>query len=294
MSGMAGKNYASSNKDRLKSVPLGSGNVYMMPYIDGATMPTDAQFETNENMIGRTKGGATFNTSSSYYTAISDDGIAKKRRQTEETASFTWGVMTWTPETVAKLLRTATATTITESGETVSVLEGGGLANQQPKRFWLHFVGGDDVDGKITLTGMGENIDALSAAFSNDAETIINPNFEFDPYDEQGHLYKLKMANQPNTTGDTTLPTLTALTIGSLTLTPTFNAGTTVYTATTENASDAITAASATGNAIAITVNGNSLTNEDDAEWNDGTNTVVVRVTSAEATNTYTITVTAE
>ena len=31
MSGMAGKSYAAENKDRLKTIPLGSGNVYMIP-----------------------------------------------------------------------------------------------------------------------------------------------------------------------------------------------------------------------------------------------------------------------
>ena len=95
MSGMAGKGYGSENKDRLKTIPLGSGNVYMLPYVEGSTMPTDAQFEQNANMIGRTKNGATFNYTQTFYTAVSDDGVAKKRRLNEEVASFTWGVMTW-------------------------------------------------------------------------------------------------------------------------------------------------------------------------------------------------------
>ena len=193
MAGMAGKGYSAQNTDRLKAIPLGSGNVYMIPYTEGSSMPSDATFEQNVNMIGRTKNGATFNYTQSYYTAVSDDGVAKKRRLNEETASFSWGIMTWVPATIAKLLRTATASTAAEGDDTVAVLEGGGIGNQQPKKFWLHFVGGDDIDGKITLTGLGENIDALSAAFANDNETVLTPNFEFDPYDASGHLYKFKM-----------------------------------------------------------------------------------------------------
>ena len=50
MSGMAGKGYSAENTDRLKTIPLGSGNVYMIPYVEGSTMPTDAQFEQNANM----------------------------------------------------------------------------------------------------------------------------------------------------------------------------------------------------------------------------------------------------
>lgn len=194
---MAGTSYTPKNTNRLKSVPLGSGNVYMIAYDSShATMPTDSEFETDANMVGRTKGGATFNYSMEFYSTKSDDGVAKKRRLTDETASFTWGIMTWNASTVAQLLRTATASTATESTETVAVVEGGGIGNQTEKKYWLHFVGGDDVDGKITLTGLGENVDALSMAFANDSETVINPNFEFDPYDSNGHLYKLKMANQ--------------------------------------------------------------------------------------------------
>ncbi len=292
MAGMAGKGYSAQNTDRLKAIPLGSGNVYMIPYVEGSSMPSDATFETNANMIGRTKNGATFNYTQSFYTAVSDDGVAKKRRLNEETASFSWGIMTWVPATIAKLLRTATASTASEGDDTVAVLEGGGIGNQVPKKFWLHFVGGDNVDGKITLTGLGENIDALSAAFANDNETVLTPNFEFDPYDAAGHLYKFKMANQPDVTSDAGTPTLTALSIGTLTLDPTFSEATNEYTTSTENASDTITATAAAGTDIVITVNGNSVTNGTAPTWASGANLVSIQIASATGSNNYTVTVT--
>lgn len=292
MSGMAGKSYAAENKDRLKTIPLGSGNVYMIPYVEGSSMPTDAQFETNANMVGRTKNGATFNYTQTFYTAVSDDGVAKKRRLNEETASFTWGIMTWVPETIAKLLRTATASTASEGDYTISVLEGGGIGNQQAKKFWLHFVGGDDIDGKITLTGIGENIDALSVAFANNNETVVTPNFEFDPYDAEGHLFKLKMANQPNVTPSTGTPVLTALTLGSLTLDPTFDATVNNYTTETTDSTNTITATAASGVDIVITVNGNSHTSGTAATWQPGENIVSIQLTSATGMNTYTVIVT--
>ena len=292
MSGMAGKSYAAENKDRLKTIPLGSGNVYMIPYVEGSSMPTDAEFEQNTNMVGRTKNGATFNYSQTFYTAVSDDGVAKKRRLNEETASFTWGIMTWVPETVAKLLRTATASTASEGDYTISVLEGGGIGNQVAKKYWLHFVGGDDIDGKITLTGIGENIDALAIAFANDNETVITPNFEFDPYDAEGHLYKFKMANQPNVTPSAGTPVLTALTLGSLTLDPTFDADINNYTTETEDTTNTITATAASGTDIVITVNGNSHTSGTAATWQAGENIVSIQLTSATGMNTYTVIVT--
>lgn len=292
MSGMAGKGYSAENTDRLKTIPLGSGNVYMMPYTEGSTMPTDAQFEQNANMVGRTKNGATFNYTQTFYTAVSDDGVAKKRRLNEETASFSWGIMTWVPKTIEKLLRTATASTAAEGDDTVAIVEGGGIGNQRAKKFWLHFVGGDDIDGKITLTGIGENIDALNIAFANSNETVLTPNFEFDPYDAEGHLYKFKMANQPNVTSEDGVPKLSALTLGSLELDPTFDADVNEYATTTSNASNTITATAASGTDIVITVNGNSITNGTASTWEDGDNIVSVQLASVTGMNTYSITVT--
>ncbi|MBO4506894.1 MAG: cadherin-like beta sandwich domain-containing protein [Lachnospiraceae bacterium] len=86
---------------------------------------------------------------------------------------------------------------------------------------------------------------------------------------------------------------LSALTIGSISLSPTFAAGTTSYTASTTNATNTVTATAADNTAsVAITVNGNSLTNGGSATWATGANTVLVTVTKGSASKTYTITVT--
>ena len=89
-------------------------------------------------------------------------------------------------------------------------------------------------------------------------------------------------------------PTLTALTIGSLTLSPAFSAGTTSYTTTTSNASNAVTATASTGATAAITVNGSAITSGSSAAWQSGTNSVVIVVTEGAASKTYTVTVTKE
>ena len=287
---MAGKTYAASNQDRLKAIPLGSGNVYFLPYVEGSPMPSDADFERPANMVGRTKNGATFNHNMTYYTAKSDDGVAQKRIMTEETASFTWGVMTWTLATVAQFIRTASASVVEEDGVSSYVLEGGGLGNQQAKKYWFHFVGGDTIDGKFTLTGVGENIDALAAAFAVNSETVLTPNVEFDPYDAAGHLYKMRGAYQPTAAGETP-PQLTNLTLGSLTLDPEFDGTTTVYETETTNATNTITATAAEGDDVVITVNGNSLTNGGAATWQTGANIVLIAVSGASGSTIYTITV---
>ena len=89
--------------------------------------------------------------------------------------------------------------------------------------------------------------------------------------------------------------TLSALTIGSLTLDPTFDAATVSYTATTSNATNTITAtAAAEGATVAITVNGSTVENGSAATWNSGENAVEIKVTNGNYSKTYTVTVTKE
>lgn len=286
MSGMAGKNYAGTNSNRLKTIPLGSGNVYILPVNSTyPTMPSDAQFEQDVNMIGRTKNGATLTYSGEYYTASSDDGVAKKVKLTSETVTFSWGVMTWIVDTVKQLLQTATVSTVSDTYGSRSRVKIGGVGNQVNQEYWIHFVGGDPVDGKITVTGRGLNTAGLEAAFAVDSETVITPTFEFTPMDSDGTLICIDMATM--TAVADASPKLTALTIGSLTLSPTFDGDTLEYTASTTSSSATITATAASGSQIVILVNGDSLTNGGTATWEEGENEVIVTVSDTHGSTTY-------
>lgn len=286
MSGMAGKNYAGTNSNRLKTIPLGSGNVYILPVNSTyPTMPSDAQFEQDVNMIGRTKNGATLTYSGEYYTASSDDGVAKKVKLTSETVTFSWGVMTWIVDTVKQLLQTATVSTVSDTSGSRSRVKIGGVGNQVNQEYWIHFVGGDPVDGKITVTGRGLNTAGLEAAFAVDSETVITPTFEFTPMDSDGTLVCIDMATMTAIADSS--PKLTAFTIGSLTLSPTFDGDTLEYTASTTSSSATITATAASGTQIVILVNGDSLTNGGTATWEDGENEVLVTVSDTHGSTTY-------
>ena len=86
---------------------------------------------------------------------------------------------------------------------------------------------------------------------------------------------------------------LTGITIGSLQLTPAFDAGTTSYTVETVNDEDAVSATAASGTAVTILVNGVAHTSGDDATWESGTNTVTVIASKTGCISTaYTVTVT--
>lgn len=287
--GMAGKDYSSTNTNRLKTIPLGSGNVYVLPVNSTyPTMPTDQQFEQDANMIGRTKNGASLTYTSEEYVAKSDDGVAKKRRLTDEKITFAWGIMTWVPATIEMLLQTATASVETDYAE----VKIGGLGNQENKEYWVHFVGGDDIDGKITVTGRGLNNAGLEAAFANDAESVITPTFDFSPMDDDGTLCVIRTAKM--SASGSTAPQLSALSVGALTLSPTFAAGTYEYTATAASSTAAISATAPSGSTVVITVNGNSIANGGTATWSDGDNDVEVIVSNNKGSNTYRVTVSYE
>lgn len=93
-------------------------------------------------------------------------------------------------------------------------------------------------------------------------------------------------------------PQLSALTIGTLSLTPAFDASTYIYTATAATGGKAKISAAAVDkqDGITITVNGTSVKNGGEVTWAAGVNTVAVTVTNnsdPSAVSVYTIAVTA-
>lgn len=93
-------------------------------------------------------------------------------------------------------------------------------------------------------------------------------------------------------TGAVKNASLSALSIGSLTLDPTFAADTTVYSTATTNDTNAVTATAADNSAtVTILVNGAVHTSGNSATWTTGDNTVIVIVTNGASTKTYRVNV---
>lgn len=87
--------------------------------------------------------------------------------------------------------------------------------------------------------------------------------------------------------------TLSALTIGSLSLSPVFNKNTTEYTVTTSSATNTITATATDPEAIVEIKNGaEAVTSGSSATWSSGENVVTIKVTNDGKSKTYTVTVT--
>lgn len=86
---------------------------------------------------------------------------------------------------------------------------------------------------------------------------------------------------------------LSALTIGSLTLSPTFSASVLSYTATTSNDADTVTATATSNSAtVAVIANKRGISSGQSVEWFDGKNEVLVEVNNGDGSSTYTVIVT--
>lgn len=86
---------------------------------------------------------------------------------------------------------------------------------------------------------------------------------------------------------------LSGLTIGALTLDPTFDPDVTDYTANTTNQTNTITATPEDDEATVTILNGETpVENETAATWQEGPNTVTITVKNGAAQKVYTVTVT--
>ncbi len=91
-----------------------------------------------------------------------------------------------------------------------------------------------------------------------------------------------------------TAPKLSSLSLGSLALSPAFDATMANYTATTTNATNTITAAAEADATVEIKNGETTVANGAAATWAEGENTVTITVTKNGVSRLYTITVTKE
>ena len=88
---------------------------------------------------------------------------------------------------------------------------------------------------------------------------------------------------------------LSGLTIGTLSLTPSFDPDVTEYTATTSNDTNKVTATPADETAtVKILVGETEIENASSATWQVGENTVTITITDGTVSKVYTVTVTKE
>ena len=179
-----------------ESIVLGSGDLYCTEFEGtNAEMPTNEELETEENRLGHIKGGAEIEYAPSFYEAKDDMGKVSKVIITEEEATMKSGIMTWCGTTLKKLCQTARVTEDAEKKKrTVKI---GGIGNADGKRYVLHFVHKDTVDGDVRVTIVGSNQAGFTIAFAKDSERLLMQNLKHSPWIKRAHLFCMKRIWNP-------------------------------------------------------------------------------------------------
>lgn len=179
-------------KQEINRIAIGSVDIYMQEFTGTSVsdIPADNVIETEANHIGRTKDGGELNYTTTYYNVKSDDGKAARNEMTDDSATISFGLITWNGDTVTKLVPTATAT-ITGSKRRTLI---GGAANKNDKIYLIRAVHKDDVKGDVRYTLLGKNVNGFAAAYKPGQETTITPNITAEPFDD-GRLVVLDEEN---------------------------------------------------------------------------------------------------
>ena len=270
-----------------EKIVLGSGKLYVIEFT--GTIPDNATLEADANRLGDILGGASIEYKPTFYEVKDDLGRVSKKIITDEEAILKSGVLTWNLTKLAHLCNTGRV--IEDAVSHIRTLKIGGLGNYDGKKYVIHFLHEDPVDGDLRVTIVGNNEAGFSIAFAKDKETVVNAEFKAQPADSEGTLIIL----QEDIVESTPIPdtSLSAMTVGVLAISPAFNPDIRTYTAATTDVTNIITAIAADDDAtIGITLNAVAHVNGAAATWEEGVNTVLITVTNGTATKTYTVTVT--
>lgn len=169
-----------------KRITLGSGKLYIIPYVD--TVPEVEEICVETNLLGYIKGGATLEYAPTFYEAKDDLGYVVKTIITEETATLKSGVLTFNGNTLNTLCDTGRVTE--DKANHRRILKIGGIANAQGNKYVICFHHEDPIDGDIWVIVVGKNEAGFSLAFAKDAETVIDAEFKCLSQDDEGTLIK--------------------------------------------------------------------------------------------------------
>lgn len=168
-----------------KEYTLGSGHLHIAEYdstFDPDNYEWDTFFASEDNLLGRIKGGAKFEYSTEKFEDEDDLGFVKISEVTKENVSLTSGVMTWNGEVLAALCSTARVTTNPDGTQRVKI---GGLGNQNDKRYVIGF---EHKSKKLRVIIVGHNTEGFSFEFSQDNATVIDCVFTAEAADSEGTL----------------------------------------------------------------------------------------------------------
>jgi hypothetical protein len=165
-----------------KTITLGSGKIYLAPFVD--EMPTVETLCVEENLLGHIKGGAGLTYTEEATEEKDDLGLVSKIVTTSEEVLLRCGLITWNGVTLQKLIDRCTVTTA--SGKRTTKI--GGAGNAQGKYYAICFLHEDKVDGNVWVMIKGRNTAGATLTWAVDAGTQIEPEFKALPHDDAGTL----------------------------------------------------------------------------------------------------------
>ncbi len=166
----------------LTRIPLGSGKLYAVEF--SGTIPEDTTFETDSNLLGKVKGGASLEYKPKFYTEEDDLATVSRTIITEEEVKLKAGILTWNGKTLSKLVSTARVST--DSDKHTRTVKIGGIANYDGKKYAIRFINDDKEYGKTRITIVGSNQAGFTIAYAKDKGTVINPEFLAEACDSEG------------------------------------------------------------------------------------------------------------
>ncbi len=170
-----------SDKGELKQYTLGSGHLHFQKF-DTLPETYDEFFNSEENLLGRIKGGASVEYTTEKYEDQDDLGYVVIEEITKEKVVLKSGLMTWNGDTLAKLCSTARVSTDEKGITTVKI---GGLGNQNSDRYLLGF---EHKDKKLRVIIVGRNTEGFTFSFKQDSVTVIDAQFRAEALDDEGTL----------------------------------------------------------------------------------------------------------
>ena len=165
-------------------ITLGSGYAYVAEYDASKGMPSVDEICTDENQLGKIKGGAELTYTTETHEEKDDLGTVAKVVITAEEALLKLGLITFNGDTLAKLADRCKVTTAS-GNRTVHI---GGAGNTQGKEWVVCFHSPDPIDGDIWVMIRGSNQAGLTLTYAVDAATRIEPQFKALPQDDSGTL----------------------------------------------------------------------------------------------------------
>ena len=168
-----------------KTITLGSGRIYLVPYAD--TMPTVDTICVEENLLGYIKGGAALEYTQETYEEKDDLGFVSKIITTNEEALLKCGLLTWNGATLQKLIDRCKSTE-TEGKRTTKI---GGAGNAQGSYYAICFFHEDHIDGNLWVLIKRRNTAGATLTFATDSGTVVEPEFKAMPHDDAGTLIEL-------------------------------------------------------------------------------------------------------